>query len=66
VSFSSWICPPAVIQWEWIRGSWDWREGAGMAIFMGANSGRIWSAWIEVMPWNEFRIRFVYEQGSYK
>lgn len=68
VSFSIWICSPAVIQWEWIRGSWDWREGAGMAIFLGANSGRIWSAWIQVMPWNErqFRICFVYEQGSYK
>lgn len=68
VSFSIWICSPAVIQWEWIRGSWDWREGAGMAIFLGANSGRIWSAWIQVMPSNErqFRIRFVYEQGSYK
>lgn len=50
VSFSIWLCSP---QWEWIRGSWDWREGAGMAIFLGANSGRIWSAWIQVMPWNE-------------
>ena len=68
VSFSIFTCFPAVIEWEWIRGSWDWREGVGMAIFLGANSRRIWSAWIQVMPWNErqFRIRFVYEQGSYK
>lgn len=68
VSFYILICYPAVIEWEWIRGSWDWREGAGMAIFLGANSGQIWSAWIQVRPWNErqFRIRFVYEQGSYK
>lgn len=68
VSFSIFTCSPAMIEWEWIRGSWDWREGAGMAIFLGANSGRIWSAWIQVMPWNErkWRIRFVYEQGSYK
>lgn len=68
VSFDILICYPAVIEWEWIRGSWDWREGVGMAIFLGANSRRIWSAWIQVMPWNErqFRIRFVYEQGSYK
>ena len=68
VSFSILTCSPAVIEWEWIRGSWDWREGVGMAIFLGANSRRIWSAWIQVMPWNErqFRIRFVYEQGSYK
>lgn len=68
VSFSILTCPPAVIEWEWIRGSWDWREGVGMAIFLGANSRRIWSAWIQVMPWNErqFRIRFVYEKGSYK
>ena len=50
VSFYIWICSPAVIQWEWIRGSWDWREGAGMAIFLGANSGRIWSAW-RVRSW---------------
>ena len=68
VSFSILTCSPAVIEWEWIRGSWDWREGVGMAIFLGANSRRIWSAWIQVMPWNErqFRISFVYEQGSYK
>ena len=68
VSFSIFTCFPAVIEWEWIRGSWDWREGVGMAIFLGANSRRIWSAWIQVMPWNEreFRISFVYEQGSYK
>lgn len=68
VSFSILTCSPAVIEWEWIRGSWDWREGVEMTIFLGATSRRIWSAWIQVMPWNErqFRIRFVYEQGSYK
>jgi len=68
VSFFILACSPAVIEREWIRGSWDWREGLGMAIFLGANSMRIGSAWIQVMPWNErkFRICFVYEQGSYK
>lgn len=66
VSFS--ICMPwSNNNWEWIRGSWDYTRGGG-AIFLGANSSRIWSAWIQVMPWNgrEFRISFVYEQGSYK
>jgi len=24
--------PPAGIEWEWIRDSWHWREGAGMSI----------------------------------
>ena len=66
VSFSIWM-PWSNNNWEWIRGSWDCTRG-GWAIFLGANSSRIWSAWIQVMPWNEreFRISFVYEQGSYK
>ena len=52
VSFSILTCSPsAVIEWEWIRGSWDWREGVGMAIFLGANSKRIWSAWIQALKW---------------
>lgn len=29
------FCSPSVIEWEWIRGSWDWYEGAGMAILLG-------------------------------
>ena len=68
VSFSILTCSTAVIEREWIRGSWDWRDRAGMAILLGANSRLIWSAWIQVMPWNErqFRISFVHEQGSYK
>ena len=49
VSFSIFTCSPFVIEWEWIRGSWDWREGVGMAIFLGANSRWIWSAWIQAI-----------------
>ena len=50
VSFSILTCSPAVIEREWIRGLWDWRDRVGMTILLGANSRLIWSAWIQVMP----------------
>ena len=38
VRFSILTCSTVVIEREWIRGSWDWRDRVGMVILMGANS----------------------------
>ena len=32
-----------------------------MAIFLGANSSRILSSWIQVMPWNERQFRICFD-----
>lgn len=50
VNFSTWIYSPAVIQWEWKDTCGiDARGKNYYTVLLGANSGRIWNAWIQIV-----------------